>query len=68
MNSYDTDLAEVNGGLMISGRLLPVEEQDLVAALFCGGSNYDGRYLDVEGVIISSVEMAKKNKKSLLVL
>ena len=63
MNTYDAEIAEISGSLMISGRFLPVEEQDLVAALFCGGSNYDGRYLDIDGVIMTTVDLKKTEEK-----
>ena len=62
MNTYDADIAEISGSLMISGRFLPVEEQDLAAALFCGGSNFDGRYLDIDGIIMTTVDLKKKEK------
>lgn len=41
MNSYDVDVVEVDGYLLMTGTYMPVQKQDLVSALFCGGSNFN---------------------------
>ena len=56
MNSYDVDVDYLDEGYLTTGGYLPVENQDLVGSLFCGGSNYDHSFsFEDDGLILTTM-------------
>lgn len=45
----------MDGYLLMSGGYLPVEKQDLVSALFCGGSNFNFKLNEDDAIVMVSL-------------
>ena len=59
MNGYDTEIIEMPtwGSYIVGSGYLQVEDQDFLAAVFCGGSNYNQQFFNQVGVILASFQL-----------